>query len=443
MNYADPDFVASTPTADLHALEADLQLARALQQALLPQQYPSFPASVSPEESALRFYHRYQAATALSGDFYSVQQISDSSAGIFICDVMGHGVRPAMFTAMLRSLIEELSPLAADPGQFLSNINIRLINLLQRAQMTFFATAFYMVIDAATGEMKHANAGHPAPMHMQRSRGHVLPLAQAHAASGPALGVFEEAEYPVSECAVSASDVLLLFTDGLVEAKGCEPQGLNKEYSKEFGEEFGEARLQAALHRHSQMPTPCLLDQLVHEQQQFCGTRELEDDVCLLAIEVCKIGEIIPTVRDDATGLYNRRYLQESLAREVHRAQRNGYPLGVVILALEDFENWSKTDQDMSTLLLREVGELLRHRTRGSDIACHSNTGNFILVLPEASLENSARKAEQLLEAIQQIGSKLSSQNPGPIVISKGVAAFPENGATAEAVIEAASARAC
>src|SRR6202047_3854880 len=72
------------------ALEQDLEMARELQQAMLPHRYPRFPYRASKEESAVRFYHFYQPSMSVSGDFFEVLKLSDPSAGVFICDVMGH-----------------------------------------------------------------------------------------------------------------------------------------------------------------------------------------------------------------------------------------------------------------------------------------------------------------------------------------------------------------
>ena len=91
-------------------LEKDLETARELQNALLPQQYPRFPSSASPEASALRFHHFYRPCSTVGGDFFQVFQISDSVAGVVICDVMGHGVRAALVAAILRALAEDLRP---------------------------------------------------------------------------------------------------------------------------------------------------------------------------------------------------------------------------------------------------------------------------------------------------------------------------------------------
>ena len=76
----------------------------------------AFPRSAAPEDSALRFVHRFYPASELAGDFFSVLPLSDTRAGIFICDVMGHGVRSALVTALLRALVDNAAATAADPA---------------------------------------------------------------------------------------------------------------------------------------------------------------------------------------------------------------------------------------------------------------------------------------------------------------------------------------
>src|SRR5262249_50561472 len=104
-------------------LEADFNMAREIQEVFLPHQYPTFPHSVAPEQSALQFSHRYFPAAAVGGDFFDVFAITDTTCGIFLCDVMGHGMRAALVTAIMRGLVEELMPVAADAGKFLTEIN--------------------------------------------------------------------------------------------------------------------------------------------------------------------------------------------------------------------------------------------------------------------------------------------------------------------------------
>src|SRR5262249_28960107 len=104
-------------------LEADLEMARDIQQVFLPQEYPSFPRNLTLQESWLRFCHWSWPATQVGGDFFCVLPLSDTEAGVFICDVLGHGLRAALVTAIVRGLLEQLTPVALDPCRLLAEIN--------------------------------------------------------------------------------------------------------------------------------------------------------------------------------------------------------------------------------------------------------------------------------------------------------------------------------
>ena len=105
-------------------IREQLQMARELQIALLPQQFPTVPRGAHPDESALRFLSLFFPTGDVSGDFFSVFPVGEKSAGVLICDVMGHGVRSALITGMIRGLVEENAEVAADPGELLTRIRI-------------------------------------------------------------------------------------------------------------------------------------------------------------------------------------------------------------------------------------------------------------------------------------------------------------------------------
>ena len=120
-------------------IEDELKMARELQLAMLPQDFPAITCDAAGAE-ALKFYSYYLPGGAVSGDFFDVFQLSETAVGVFICDVMGHDVRAALVTAMLRALVEDLSATAADPGQLLAEINLALFKVFKQAGTTMFAT---------------------------------------------------------------------------------------------------------------------------------------------------------------------------------------------------------------------------------------------------------------------------------------------------------------
>jgi len=257
-------------------MEENLHMAREIQFATLPQQYPVFPPGVLPEQSAFQFVHRYQPAEAVSGDFFSVSALSEDEAAAFICDVTGHGVRAALVTAMIRALVEELKPIANDPGQFLRKLNADLFTILKTTGSPTLTTAFYLVANWRTGVMRFANAGHPKPLTLHRPAGRVEPLANTSGKAQPALGLFENPLYQTSDVNLAPGDFVMLFTDGLYEV-----QGENEElYSQE--------RLIMDVENRLQLPASQLFDELLRAISQFSVDHEFSDDVCMVGMEYKK-----------------------------------------------------------------------------------------------------------------------------------------------------------
>ena len=254
-------------------MQDDLRMAREIQLTMLPQQYPVLPRGVSPAESAFQFTQRYHPTGTVGGDFFSVSALSDTEVVVFICDVAGHGVRSALVTAMVRALVQELSEFAHDPGAFMTQLNIDLIAILKHSGTPVLTTAFYLVADLTTGEMRYANAGHPKPLHIRRSANKVEWLTNTGKKSQPALGLIEKAAYQTSTTTLAPHDLVMLFTDGLYEVAAAN-QDL---YTQEM--------LAAATQRLIQSPAPQLFDALLAEVRAFSASGEFDDDVCLVGME--------------------------------------------------------------------------------------------------------------------------------------------------------------
>jgi sigma-B regulation protein RsbU (phosphoserine phosphatase) len=254
-------------------MEDNLRMAREVQLAMLLQQYPTFPHNAPPEQSAFQFAHRYLPAETIGGDFFSVSALSDTEAGVFICDVTGHGVRSSLVTAMIRALVEELKPLAHDPGMFLRKLNSDLFTILKNTGSPMLTTAFYLVANLETRVMRFANAGHPKPLLVRRSENRVELLRNASGKSQPALGLFDDPPYQTTEITLAPNDLVMLFTDGLYEV-----QGPNEElYSQE--------RLVVDVGIRLQKPAAQLFDELLDAIRNFSIDHEFSDDVCMVGME--------------------------------------------------------------------------------------------------------------------------------------------------------------
>ncbi len=254
-------------------MEENLQTAREIQLAMLPQQYPVFPHDAPPERSAFQFVHRYEPAQTVSGDFFSLSALSDTEVGVFICDVTGHGVRAALVTAMIRALAEELKPHARDPGLFLRKLNFDLCCILKSTGSPMLTTAFYAVADCRTGLLRFANAGHPKPLLIRRSENRIEPLINACGRSQPALGLFEDPPYQTSEMKLVPGDFLMLFTDGLYEVQG------------HHEELYSQARLTLDIRQLLSHPPGILFDELLKVIRAFSVDGGFDDDVCLVGME--------------------------------------------------------------------------------------------------------------------------------------------------------------
>jgi PAS domain S-box-containing protein len=255
-------------------LEDDLKMARDIQQAILPQQYPVFPPGAPEESSLLHFCHRYHPSGQVGGDFFNVLALSGTQAGLFLCDVMGHGVRSALVTAMVRGLVEELRPIALDPGQLLTRLNSDLRAILQQTGTPLFTTAFYVVADLERRQIYYANAGHPRPFLIHRLRGTVEVLKNADGKARPALGLFADSIYPTASIPMSEGDVVMLFTDGLYEVEG------------EGEQPFTQELLLEAVRKNASLHCSELFTGILTEIQQFSSSHQFSDDVCLVGMEV-------------------------------------------------------------------------------------------------------------------------------------------------------------
>jgi sigma-B regulation protein RsbU (phosphoserine phosphatase) len=255
-------------------METDLRMATELQQALMPNVYPSFPGGSGEESTRLRFYHRYLPASMMGGDFFHIARLSDGTAGVCICDVMGHGVRAALITAMLRALIETHAAEVADPGRFLTELNNEFTRIMKQTGTLVFATVLYCVINIRDRDAHFARAGHPAPLHVRRMTGEVAPVTFSQGSSGPAMGLIPNAQFKTVETKLAPGDFLLFFTDGVIEVED------------KNGRDFGIEGLQQSIRSNLHHPSEFLLEAIIGDAYDFAGSKILTDDACLVVAEL-------------------------------------------------------------------------------------------------------------------------------------------------------------
>lgn len=159
--------------------------------------------------------------------------------------------------------------------------------------------------------------------------------------------------------------------------------------------------------------------------------KRIDSQAQQLALNEVRLRE--QSIRDYLTSLFNRRYMEETLEREIQRATRKQVSLGIIILDVDHFKRINDTlGHAAGDIVLRELGIFLFGQVRQADIACRYGGDEFVLVLPDASRDATKERAEHLRDGVKDLNL------PVPITISLGVATFPDDGSTGETVLKSA-----
>ncbi|HEX6463498.1 MAG TPA: fused response regulator/phosphatase [Vicinamibacterales bacterium] len=226
-----------------------------IQQRLLPQQVPQ----IDGWELAVS----WQPAAGVGGDCFDAIRFSDTRLALTIADVVGKGIPAALLMSNLQAAVRAFASEAAEPQALCHQVNRILCGNIAEGR---FISFFYCVLDAGAGMLTYSNAGHYLPILV-----HADGLVERLAAGGPVLGVIPAAEYEQADVALSAGDRLVLFTDGLTEARDSSDC------------EFGEARLLDAAVLHRACSAPALQARLAETVSAFTGGR-LQDDATLMVL---------------------------------------------------------------------------------------------------------------------------------------------------------------
>jgi len=145
------------------------------------------------------------------------------------------------------------------------------------------------------------------------------------------------------------------------------------------------------------------------------------------------------SIRDSLTGLYNRRYMEESLERELHRAERKGTSMAVMMFDLDYFKKFNDTyGHEVGDMMLRKLGAFVLQYIRRSDVACRYGGEEFVMILPDSSLDVIRERIENFRQSVKQIKIQYKGQMIGPITVSIGIAFFPKDGSTVKDILKSA-----
>ena len=238
-------------------LEAELEVARTLQLAILPAAFPATPGC----QGAARMI----PATTMGGDFYDYIELPDGQIGLVIADVSGHGVPAAFFMAVARTHLRELAARYTDPGACLAQTNDV---LCAQNPLDLFVTVFYCILDPKTGVLRYANGGHNPP-YLRHAASPVEPL---DGAGGLVLGAMPGVEYPTHTVQLLRGDRLVLYTDGVTEACNA------------TAELYGARRLVDEVRVHGGGTPAALVERICQSVTDFAGSAPQSDDITLTVL---------------------------------------------------------------------------------------------------------------------------------------------------------------
>ena len=240
----------------------ELAMAQRIQSSLVPK--------VFPETRLLQFSSKYMPMEALGGDLYDVYQISDKVFSVMILDVCGHGVPAALITTMAKISFNTNTKKSKDPSEVVFNVNNELYDSINGNGDYF--TAFYGVIDMEKGMLYYSNAGHNT-IFLAHADGTMDQLEN----NGPVVGVVKDLEFPSVGHLLKNGDRLVLYTDGVIEARD------------EQAALYGEERLMDIISKNMNSEVKDFTEHVFTDLQAFCGNSPRCDDIALFAVDIVGI----------------------------------------------------------------------------------------------------------------------------------------------------------
>ncbi len=246
-------------------LEQGMDMAQRLQEVLRPQQYPKL--------KNVAFSHLYRPADVVGGDLLQITSVGEDRAALFVSDVSGHGIRAALVTAIVKTVFQHVYLEDKNTAQVLGDMNSRFRNVLGPLSAQMFTTGILFMVAGPQRRLWVSSAGHQPPLLIRKHDMICTPIMGADQV-GPALGFFNSPAYPIVECDLMPGDIVLGFTDGVYEVVN------------DAGDMFGMERLEELIAANARMIPRDLIQRIVTETDEFRGSRERRDDVCIVAVEI-------------------------------------------------------------------------------------------------------------------------------------------------------------
>ena len=245
----------------LISIQNELEVARKIQAAIIPQKFPPFP-----ERNEFEIHASMTAAKKVGGDFYDFFLIDDNHLGFAVGDVSGKGIPAAIFMAVSRALLKATAMRGPAPDECLLQVN----KMLQAENTTqMFVTVFYGILNISTGEVVFSNGGHNPPVYVSGS-GRVEWL---DITGNFVLGAFSGTEFKTKTIQLQPGESLVLYTDGVTEANNLQ------------GQQFTDERLRDCLQIINGHTADAIVQTVVTDVKKFTGDAPQSDDITVLALK--------------------------------------------------------------------------------------------------------------------------------------------------------------
>lgn len=246
--------------------EVNCKMAREL--SLAGEVQATFLPTLIPEVPGWQFAVSLVPASETSGDFFDIFTLPDGRIGLLVADVVNKGVCAALFMALSYALFRTHATQYPDaPEQVFTAVNNHILHDTNAQQ---FVTVFYGILDPRTGRLVYSNAGHCPPLCIAPNNGRAATWLTN---TGVPLGLFDDLTWARQEVQLSPQDLLVLYTDGVIEAEDDARKDL-----------FGRARLLERVRRHVGEPAAAVKDAILADVRQFTGLAPLSDDVVVFVV---------------------------------------------------------------------------------------------------------------------------------------------------------------
>lgn len=276
------------------AMLRELQMAQRVQESIIPTE-KDFP-----KRNELSFGSRYMSMESIGGDLYDIIRVGRNGYGFLMADVSGHGVPAALITTMAKVSFNTNSQWGKSPSEVCKAVNRDMYELI--GDLEHYLTAYYSIINLETGEFQYTNAGHhPAILIRKRTKTY-----EKLDTEGLFIGIFDGTVYETKKTSLEEGDKILLFTDGIIEARNEEDEFYEYERLTEF------IKLNIALSAGE------FVEKLIEEINEFCKTRTPDDDRAILCIEYVSKKSFDKTIEDSLKVETAKLYNEDMVKKESH-----------------------------------------------------------------------------------------------------------------------------